>query len=141
MGAILSDMGGFAPARVPELFPAEEVAAKRPDRCPYAQIVANYNLTCISLPKCSQLSEGRKIMIRARFVQADCPADAFLAFFQKVEASDFLTGRSATEFRASFDWLFNASNFVKITEGNYDNRGTSSTNKHRSLTPDEHRKF
>ena len=41
--------------------------------------------------------------------------------FEKAEASDFLSGRSGT-WKASFDWLMNPNNAVKVLEGNYDNK-------------------
>jgi hypothetical protein len=36
--------------------------------------------------------------------------------------SDFLNGANNRNFTASFDWIFNASNFLKILEGNYQNK-------------------
>ena len=42
--------------------------------------------------------------------------------FRKAEASDFLTGKSKEKWRASFDWILNETNFIKILEGNYDNK-------------------
>lgn len=45
----------------------------------------------------------------------------------KIRSSAFLTGRSngrangQRPFRATFDWVMNASNYEKIMEGNYEN--------------------
>ena len=41
--------------------------------------------------------------------------------FEKAEQSDFLKGKSG-KFKASFDWIMKAANFIKVLEGNYDNR-------------------
>ena len=50
--------------------------------------------------------------------------------FDKVAASDFLCGESDKGWRASFDWLFeNEKNWVKVIEGNYDNREQEKSRK------------
>jgi hypothetical protein len=43
-------------------------------------------------------------------------------FFKLVANSDFLTGKNDRGFTATFDWVMKPSNFVKILEGNYNNR-------------------
>ena len=40
----------------------------------------------------------------------------------RIEASDFLTGRKDGKWSASFDWIIKPENWVKVMEGNYDNR-------------------
>ena len=45
----------------------------------------------------------------------------FKDIFERVEKSDFLSGRNGKWSNCGFDWIFNPSNFVKIIEGNYDN--------------------
>jgi hypothetical protein len=47
-----------------------------------------------------------------------------LSGFQKAEASDFLSGRSGKWAGCSFDWIVNYNNFVKLLEGNYDNKSS-----------------
>lgn len=51
--------------------------------------------------------------------------DAISLTFDKLEASDFLTGRrpgpNGRFFRAGFDWLVKTDNFARILEGVYDN--------------------
>ncbi|MBR7086366.1 MAG: hypothetical protein IKI47_02325, partial [Prevotella sp.] len=42
--------------------------------------------------------------------------------FVKSANSDFLNGKNDRGFIASFDWIIRPNNFVKILEGNYDNR-------------------
>ena len=40
-----------------------------------------------------------------------------------MEASDFLKGYNKYGWKATFDWVFkNSENWIKILEGNYDNR-------------------
>jgi len=42
--------------------------------------------------------------------------------FSKVESSDFLTGRDGRWANCGFDWILKESNYIKILEGNYDNK-------------------
>jgi len=63
--------------------------------------------------------------------------DGLETFFRRVEASDFLAGRTKEQARFGIDWITKPGNFVKILEGNYDNRGASvptmNTNTQRAL--------
>lgn len=104
----------------------EEAIAMRREAVPYGKICNLFNQNCKSLPSVkppAQWSHRRKhdVMMRWR----EHPSLEFWEkFFQSVEISDFLSGR-ASSFRGSFDWLMNATNFLKINEGNYSNRGGS----------------
>jgi hypothetical protein len=56
------------------------------------------------------------------------PADGlkiFEQFFERVAASQFLTGRAQSragrQWKATFDWLVLPTNFLKVCEGHYDN--------------------
>lgn len=93
-------------------------------------IVDKYNELCPSLPKCIKLTDYRKTHIKARLKVYDM--DTICTAFQKAEASDFLSGRSG-EWRASFDWLINENNLVKVLEGKYDNRTRGGTGVHSRL--------
>jgi len=46
----------------------------------------------------------------------------WVALFARVRASEFLTGRSKTEFAATLDWVLGPKNLAKIEAGNYDTR-------------------
>ena len=43
--------------------------------------------------------------------------------FKKVEESAFLNGNSDKWSGATFDWILKESNFIKVLEGNYDDKG------------------
>lgn len=82
-------------------------------------IINSFNSICVSLPKVIKLSDKRKKAIkRALSILGDY---TFQDLFEKVEASDFLTGK-ITDWSSSFDWILIPNNIVKILEGNYDNR-------------------
>lgn len=48
--------------------------------------------------------------------------ETFLLMMKKAVASDFLNGKSDRGWVADFNWMIKPSNFIKIIEGNYDNR-------------------
>ena len=90
---------------------------------PSYQIITDYFNNAVSncnVPKIRNINEARKKSIKARLGEYDI--ETILNVIDKVVASDFLNGSSNTGFTASFDWIFKPSNFIKILEGNYDNR-------------------
>ena len=105
------------------------------EKYPYQDIIAVWNSVCLSLPKVLKVTEARKQKMKCRFqefgVKTDELKDFTMRLFQRVQASDFLTGRSTDKMGwvANFDWVFeNEKNWVKVSEGNYDNRGGGSIN-------------
>ena len=92
---------------------------KRKSTIPYQQIADMYNDTCVSLPSVKSLSDKRKKAIKARL--NTYTIDDFKNVFEKTERSDFLTGRTG-QWSATFDWLLNENNMIKVLEGNYDNK-------------------
>lgn len=86
---------------------------------------------CVSYPKIVALNEERKKAIKARLKEYSL--EQIEEVFRKAEKSDFLTGRINSKgdrsFKASFDWLMKPSNFIKVLEGNYDNREVSGNGK------------
>lgn len=117
----------------PELsLDGESDAPKRAPSVPLQKIVDTYNSKLGSqLGVCRQLNAQRKGNLRQRWkdiaaiVESDKPQDVlqgFSDYYAKVSRSDFLMGRKKDcTFKASFDWIHNSSNFLKIFEGNYEN--------------------
>ena len=85
----------------------------------YTYVVEAFNSICTSLPKVKEITEKRKKTIRARLVQY--PKEQIEEVFAIAEASDFLKGANG-KWKATFDWLMNENNFVKVLEGNYNNK-------------------
>lgn len=83
------------------------------------EVSEKFSKICISLPKIISLNDKRKKDIKKRLEEYGI--EKIEEVFRKAEASDFLSGRAGT-FKASFDWLMKPSNFIKVLEGNYDNR-------------------
>lgn len=89
----------------------------------YQRIVNLYHEHCPSLPKVVKLTDARRKAIKARL--KTYTEDDLIIAFDKAEASDFLRKGSGTWNGASFDWIMNERNIVKILEGNYDNKPTN----------------
>ncbi len=91
---------------------------------PYEKIRQAFIDLCPSLPapkESAKWSGSRKRNVRARW--KEYPAIEFWEdYFNRVEESEFLSGR-VTRWRADFDWLMKPSNFEKVLEGKYSNRG------------------
>lgn len=84
----------------------------------------NQTLTTV-LPKVTRVTDKRKKHINAQLKKYP-DMDHWQICFDKVKASDFLTGRSG-QWKCNFDWVLNENNRTKIMEGNYDNKQQSQT--------------
>ncbi len=101
----------------------------------FQNIVDNYNLICVSLPKVIRLTEARKKAIKSA-IELIGQEEDFKAFFEKVNTSDFLCGRTEKAWAGcGFDWILKRSNLIKILEGCYDNRNANKT-KIKNSKPD-----
>lgn len=85
----------------------------------YQAIINSFHSTCKSLPGIIKLTDKRKKAILS--VREILDGLSFEQFFEKIEDSDFLTGRNG-EWRCDFDWITETKNVIKILEGKYDNR-------------------
>lgn len=109
---------------------SESDAPKRAPSVPLQKIVDTYNSKLGSqLGMCRQLNKQRQGNLRqrwsdiSRIVESKDPKEVlegFAAFYDKIGRSNFLMGRAA-DFKATFDWIHNSTNFLKIYEGNYEN--------------------
>ena len=85
-----------------------------------------FNEICVSLPEVRLLTKVRVAHIKTLLTTLEKAGLTAIDYLKKVESSDFLSGRSG-KWRATFDWIINPSNAVKIIEGNY-----SGEEKHQS---------
>lgn len=81
-----------------------------------------------SLPKAKVWTKSREAAAK-RLISGGWDVTNWSLVCEKVEASDFLSGRSGRWTSCSVDWVLKVANFVKILEGNYDNRDGGSTRK------------
>ena len=79
------------------------------------------------LPKVKAFSETRKRKVQKlikNYLDTFQNLSGWEALILEINASDFLTGKS-TKWKASFDWIIQESNFIKVVEGNYKNQEKS----------------
>lgn len=99
----------------------EEISpAELREKNDYQAVVDDYNRTCTRLSRCIKLSDARKKAISARLKKYS--TKELHTVFVKAQGSDFLCGQNSKNWSASFDWLLNDANIVKVLEGKYDNR-------------------
>ena len=95
-------------------------------------VTDEYNLKLSELGKVKILSDKRKAHIRASIKQFKnsghdfAKIETWTRLFDYVTESDFLMGRSEkSDWIASFDFIINKANLLKIVEGQYDNKQPS----------------
>lgn len=91
---------------------------------PYAEIVKLYHEKLPNNPHIASLSANRKAQIKARWRDGLPNLKSWREYFDYVQESDFLTGKSSPSnghkpFIAGIDFLINENNVLKIVEGNY----------------------
>lgn len=102
------------------------IKTEKRENLPFKEIKELWNAVCVGYPKLHSLSESRKNKMRNRVAEMGGAEKSLLLLreiFTKMQASNFLRGDNKRGWKASFDWLFeNDKNWVKVYEGNYDNR-------------------
>ena len=83
------------------------------------KFVADYNSICVSLPKCQRITPKRSKGISNLLKKYSY--DDILTVFEKLEASDFCTGKK-NGWRADIDFILREDKFLSVLEGKYDNR-------------------
>ena len=100
------------------------------------RVIALYKESCPSLSHPRNVRGTRKRTLQAR-IRENPEFEYWEEFFAKVEASDFLTGRTPSEthpnFTADFDWIIDAHRHDKIMEDKYLNKITPNTRDMRDL--------
>lgn len=91
----------------------------------YQLVISTFNEICKSLPKVGKLTGQRRQKLNA--VARHIGIDKLLECFRLVEESHLMSGRQG-KWRATFDWIIEPDNMLKILEGeySYDNTSTSS---------------
>ena len=93
------------------------------DTKPY-RVVEIFHEICQDLPNVKKITQDRIKHIKAR--NKEYPDLDWRVYFEKVASSDFLMGKTDKGWSAKFDWLIIPANFVKVLEGNYENRKDTS---------------
>lgn len=86
-------------------------------------IILLFNKKCIDFPKVLKSNKIREKKIKLRLKEMQNEIGIIEVLFDKMQASEFLKGKNNNQWSATFDWVFeNESNWVKVIEGNYDNK-------------------
>ena len=112
----------------------KESKVKEKREYPLSDIFRLWNETCGGkLPKVKALNDSRRQKIKCRLSESGAKTtDEMTAWakelFERIAASAFLCGENNHQWTATFDWIFeNDKNWVKVSEGNYDNKRGSNT--------------
>ena len=84
------------------------------------------------LPSIKSMTETRKKAIKGRVSQYG--KKSIEEVFKLVLTSDFLLGGNDRNWRPDFDWIFKASNYTKILEGNYNGKRNNTMSKRESVS-------
>jgi hypothetical protein len=108
------------PATTNKKYKKEKRIYNSNNQVPYQAIADLFNEMLPELPSVKVITDKRKKHLKARWHSSDKTStlDWWKEFLGYIRHSDFLMGRK-TDFQASFDWIINSANFVKIVEGNY----------------------
>jgi len=87
------------------------------------EIVEIFNSKCSNLPKVIKITDKRKSAIKARAKEHGLQKIGTV--FELTSQSNFLNGKNKEGWQASFDWIMNTNNFIKILEKNYQNEKSS----------------
>lgn len=96
----------------------------------WIKIAREYKLSGTQL----KITEKRKRVINN--LLKEYSAEEVLQAMKKVHTSSFLQGNNKTGWQMSFDWFINKSNFLKVLEGNYDDK-TSSEIKNNNISANQ----
>lgn len=96
---------------------------------PFDAVMYAYNEALPDNPTVQKLTPKRKKAIERVHNEFALSEDAWREFFEHVSKSDFLTGRRPpspgrdTPFVATFDWLLDEENFMRVAEAHYHDAG------------------
>lgn len=89
----------------------------------YARVEQLWKTLCKDLPQIQGLSEKRKLKIRVRLKEMGNSYEKLAAVLTKLNESSFCRGETNSNWKATFDWLFDSpNNWRKALEGNYDDK-------------------
>jgi len=125
---LFADDAALAEAAAAEAERVAALAVAKQFRDDCASITAEWNAMAAThgLPKVSVLSDDRKAKLRTRLDEHG--RQAFTEAISNVAKSPMCRGENTRGWRANFDFLLQPSSFLKIIEGNYDDRSNAPAN-------------
>nr|DAT32824.1 MAG TPA: Dna polymerase B [Caudoviricetes sp.] len=89
----------------------------------WIKIAHEYKLSGTQL----KITEKRKKVINN--LLKEYSVEEVLQAMEKIRTSNFLQGNNKTGWQIAFDWFINKSNFLKVLEGNYDDKANSNNSE------------
>jgi len=89
----------------------------------WIKIAHEYKLSGTQL----KITEKRKRIINN--LLKEYSVEEVLQAMEKIRTSNFLQGNNKTGWQIAFDWFINKSNFLKVLEGNYDDKANSNNSE------------
>lgn len=89
----------------------------------WIKIAHEYKLSGTQL----KITEKRKRVINN--LLKEYSVEEVLQAMEKIRTSNFLQGNNKTGWQIAFDWFINKSNFLKVLEGNYDDKANSNNSE------------
>lgn len=89
----------------------------------WIKIAHEYKLSGTQL----KITEKRKRVINN--LLKEYSVEEVLQAMEKIRISNFLQGNNKTGWQIAFDWFINKSNFLKVLEGNYDDKANSNNSE------------
>ncbi len=108
-----------SPPSQEDLFPEEIKGKEKIEN----DVVEYFHENCSRLPKVQVISKARKSAINARV--SDYGLEKVKEVIEIAGKSNFLAGENRNTWAADFDWILKPTNFVKVLEGNYNNKDLS----------------
>lgn len=84
------------------------------------EVMSLFNTTCLFMEPATMITPKRLSLITE--LLNGYGLDEIKEVFQKANSSDYLLGKNSKGWKASFDWIIDINNFVKIAEGNFENK-------------------
>lgn len=101
--------------------------------CQFEKIKELYHSLCPSFPRIREIAGQRRKAVAARWRQYQ-RLTVFEEMFRAAESSSFLKGNNGRNWHADFDWMMNATNFSKILERKYDEKGSRAAGGNRFVS-------
>ena len=102
-----------------QFYEKEKSQRKKPDTCPYDDILKLYHYHLDRLPKVNKLTDKRKRAMRARWEDDMSDLEDWRNYFIDASKKPFLFGRNERGWIANFDFFLREQTIANMQEGKY----------------------
>lgn len=96
-------------------------------KCPQQEIIDEYHRILPMCPRVYKWTEKREKALRCRWDEdkRHQSMEFWTGLFEYIAKCSFLVGKTRENFTVTLEWIVNQSNFLKIVEGNYEDKVSS----------------